>query len=47
MPEWMSAPHMLAGAHRGQKRSLNPLKVELQVVVSRCWGWEQNLGLLQ
>lgn len=34
------------GALRGQKRVLDPLKLELRMVVSHCVCWELNLGPL-
>lgn len=35
---------MCAGTHREQKRELDPLELESQVVVSR-WAWVFGLGL--
>lgn len=40
--------HMSAGAHRGQKRVLHLLELELQAAVScPMWVFRLNLGLLQ
>lgn len=36
MPECMSVYHVCADAHTGQKRALDPLKLGLQAVRSRC-----------
>lgn len=33
LPGYMSVHHVFAGAHRGQKRVLNTLKLELQTIV--------------
>lgn len=35
------------GTHRGKKRSLNALGLELQVVSSPCVFWKLDLGSLQ
>lgn len=37
----------MPGAQRGQKRMLDPLKLELQVVVTAEWDWAPNPRPLQ
>lgn len=39
MPECVYVYHVCADDHRGQKRALEPLKLELQAVMSHCVGW--------
>lgn len=38
----------MPGSHRRQKRMLDPLEIELQILCeSPCGGWKSNLGPLQ
>ena len=37
LPACMFLYHMYAGAHGGQKRALDPLELELQIILSAMW----------
>lgn len=40
--------HLSAGAHGVQKRNSDPLKLELQVIVSHLpWSWEPSMDVLE
>jgi hypothetical protein len=47
MPAYMYAHHCIPGGHRGQKRVLDPLELQLQMAVRFHVGDKLNPGSLQ